>query len=91
MGHYGFRQLAQQEQHSLAQLTSDPFGDEPHLIGLEPKLRSHSLAMSATDPKELKTLLDASKTVDTAHSSKLKVTSLKNARVSNGFLSDCIA
>ncbi|ERL95449.1 hypothetical protein D910_12711 [Dendroctonus ponderosae] len=73
-------QLAQPEHHSLAQLTSDPFGDEPHLIGLEPKLRSHNLAMSATDPKELKTLLDASKKVDTAHSSKLKVTSLKNAR-----------
>lgn len=74
--------LTQPEQHStnLALLTSDPFGDAPHLAGLEPKFKSNTAAVSATDPKELKSLLDPSKKVDMSHNSKLKVTPLKNIR-----------
>lgn len=66
---------------SLAYLTSDPFGDAPHLSGLEPKLKSNNAAVSATDPKELKALLDASKQVDLGHTPKLKLQPLRSARV----------
>lgn len=66
----------------MALLTTDPFGDAPHLVGLEPKIKSNTNSISATDPKELKSLLDASKKVDTSNNSKLKVVPIKNVRVS---------
>lgn len=72
----------QQGATHLALLTTDPFGDAPHLAGLEPKLKSNLNTVSATDPKELKSLLDASKKVDTSNNAKLKVVPIKNVRVS---------
>ncbi|KAF7286165.1 hypothetical protein GWI33_007127 [Rhynchophorus ferrugineus] len=71
---------SEQSTSNLALLTRDPFGDAPHLAGLEPKLKIDNAAVSATDPKELKSLLDPSKKVDMSHNSKLKVTPLKNIR-----------
>lgn len=68
---------------NLALLTTDPFGDAPHLIGLEPKLKTNSNTVSATDPKELRSLLDASRKVDTSNNSKLKVVPIKNIKVRN--------
>ncbi|XP_018566135.1 nuclear pore complex protein Nup98-Nup96 [Anoplophora glabripennis] len=65
---------------NLALLTSDPFGDAPHLLGLEPKIKTDSPSVSATDPKELKALLDPQKKVDLSHNSKLKVFPLKSVR-----------
>lgn len=73
----------QQAAPNLALLTTDPFGDAPHLVGLEPKIKTSSPSISATDPKELKALLDPQKKVDMSHNSKLKVFPLKNARVSS--------
>ncbi|CAH0549490.1 unnamed protein product [Brassicogethes aeneus] len=60
---------------NLASLTSDPFGDAPHLAGLEPKARvapaQHPSV--ATNPTELKSLLDSSKKVDMTQGTRLKV------------------
>lgn len=75
----------QQSGTNIALLTTDPFGDAPHLAGLEPKLKSNVISVSATDPKELKSLLDASKKVDTSNNSRLKVVPIKNVRVSNNY------
>lgn len=83
--HYYFSLFPPPEQQAatnLALLTTDPFGDAPHLAGLEPKLKSNHNTVSATDPKELKSLLDASKKVDTSNKAKLKVVPIKNVRVS---------
>ncbi|KAG5889547.1 hypothetical protein JTB14_024955 [Gonioctena quinquepunctata] len=65
---------------NLALLTTDPFGDAPHLAGLEPKLKTNAPLVSATDPKELKSLLDASKKIDTSTGSKLKVIPIKSVK-----------
>ncbi|KAJ8954478.1 hypothetical protein NQ314_007084 [Rhamnusium bicolor] len=70
----------QQSSQNLALLTTNPFGDAPHLAGLEPKLKSSSPSISATDPKELKALLDPQKKVDMSHNSKLKVFPLRSMR-----------
>ncbi|KAJ8950741.1 hypothetical protein NQ318_011234 [Aromia moschata] len=70
----------QQNSSNLALLTSDPFGDAPHLAGLEPKLKPNSPSVSATDPKELKALLDPQKKVDMTHNAKLKVFPFKSVK-----------
>ncbi|XP_060517392.1 nuclear pore complex protein Nup98-Nup96-like isoform X1 [Cylas formicarius] len=71
----------QQPINNLALLTNDPFGDAPHLAGLEPKYNTGKTAVvSTTNPKELKSLLDASKKIDVSHNSKLRVTPLKSIR-----------
>lgn len=74
----------QQSTTNLALLTTDPFGDAPHLAGLEPKLKTSSQVVSATDPKELKSLLDASKKVDTSSNHKLKIIPIRSVRVRIG-------
>ncbi|XP_023019445.2 nuclear pore complex protein Nup98-96 [Leptinotarsa decemlineata] len=65
---------------NLALLTTDPFGDAPHLAGLEPKLKSYNHLVSTTDPKELKSLLDASKKVDTTSGLKLKIVPIRTVK-----------
>ncbi|KAL1502583.1 hypothetical protein ABEB36_007706 [Hypothenemus hampei] len=69
-----------QSRTNLALLTSDPFGDAPHLSGLEPKFRTNDAAISATDPKQLKALLDTSKMVHFTQPPKLKMIPLKSKR-----------
>lgn len=70
----------QTETKNLALITSDPFGDAPHLAGLVPKTRSEAQTQITTNPSELKSLLDASKKVDMTHNSKLKVYPLKSLK-----------
>lgn len=67
---------------NLALVSSDPFGDAPHLAGLEPKLKSSGTSAAvATNPSELKSILDASKKVEVNHTSRLKMFPLKSVRV----------
>ncbi|XP_050512505.1 nuclear pore complex protein Nup98-Nup96 isoform X2 [Diabrotica virgifera virgifera] len=75
-----FPSAEQQTATNLALLTADPFGDAPHLAGLEPKLKSSPAAISATDPKELKSLLDASNKVTTSTGSKLRVVPIRSIK-----------
>ncbi|CAH1975299.1 unnamed protein product [Acanthoscelides obtectus] len=70
----------QQSTGNLALLTSDPFGDAPHLAGLEPKMKDSPPSFSATNPKELKSLLDASKKVDSSSHTKLKTVPIKSVK-----------
>nr|CAI5817793.1 unnamed protein product [Callosobruchus analis] len=70
----------QQPASNLALLTSDPFGDAPHLAGLEPKMKDSPPTISATNPKELKSLLDASKKVDASSHTKLKMVPIKGVK-----------
>ncbi|XP_057667789.1 nuclear pore complex protein Nup98-Nup96 [Diorhabda carinulata] len=75
-----FSSVEQQPSTNLAMLTADPFGDAPHLAGLEPKLKTSTHSVSATDPKELKSLLDASKKVNSSSASKLKVVPIRSVK-----------
>ncbi|CAG9854284.1 unnamed protein product [Phyllotreta striolata] len=70
----------QQLSTNLALLTADPFGDAPHLAGLEPKLKNNSPNVSVTNPKELKSLLDGYKTADDTHISKPKIIPIRSTR-----------